>query len=352
MRGVYSTFSALPFVRDLNFLNKEQCQSCNPVFSVPESKGIPNFFLRFKNPSFNVFFGIVRDACTGEQVEIFPIETHIELYQGDEYHFKYFIGLDEPLSAGSYYIQIPVIDALPYSFVSEDFCVKPDAKLRYKMQWTNDCPDLDMGGYNDYFNEFYLDEINLEQNVIDRTYLEKTNEDGLVERSNKIITMKPNFNVLGNDWLYESLLRVTNYDNIQLENLITDELYDLTNLEVTPNGSACEYPINILFTQSVATSNKCCPEDDIYIEPCVNCDCQPMLGDCIDCVPPGILNCDGWTITWYTDPEMTIPLEGNFPDVEDAMFYYLITKEGCESISGDYWHDAPDAGETSNENEL
>lgn len=346
MRIAASEYSVLPFYRDAKLRYKEQCTTCSTPLIVPQSKGVPNFQLIFKNPDFDLSAVFVRDACTNEQVEFFALSVHIETYFGDDYYYYSFID-DQPIAPGKYILQIPVINALPYSFVSEEFCVLPDDLVCYKIQWNDSCESIEKGGYDNFFNEVYFERLFFDIAGFERSYIEKTNDAGVTIRSNKTLKKIRSFSTISNDWFFESCAMMEVYENIQLQNTLTGELYDLTNPNIEANGGSCEFPMSISFTRSLATDNKCCPVGDPFIDPCLTCDCAGILGDCVDCVPPGVLNCEGYEITWYTDDAYSIPLVGNFSHDTDRFYYYEITKEGCTTIQGQYWHDAPNAGDPS-----
>lgn len=268
MRGNYSDNTALPFYSDEKLRHSEQCGDSG-LFVVPQSKGIPNFQLVSSDPDIvNAFvIGIVRDAQTNQSVQsLFSISKTKETIDQVEYTFISYSGTSN-LSPGNYYLSIPILGgSSPYEIVSENWTVTCE-ELCWRIKWRNECNSIS-GQYEDgFYNEFYIDEIDFEKAITEKIFQETTDLAGVKKRSFVSSKKFANFNIPGNDFIFESLDQLSSFDIVELENLITGQVFSMSEIETSGDGD-CFFTVNIRFLKNVITNSRCCGITSPFIDSC------------------------------------------------------------------------------------
>lgn len=263
----------MPFYRQKKLRYANICNDCDPPIQVPQSKGVPTFELTFENlDSFPVTAAIV-DACSGNLVNFFLLDFDSTTLDDGTVITKIFFDDSFPaLPEGTYYLQIPFTGAEVYSLYSEDFKVC-NIDYCYKLKWSECTNNPETSEIEQCL---YFDALDFNRVQVEQIFEEKTNGRGQSVRTPVSTKFSDSFAIHGNDYMFQTLSTLLQYENVELEDLTTGEVISLNGLTVTPGEGECSYPITLQYLTTIINTEDCCDTEDLFTDLCIDVTTEPQ----------------------------------------------------------------------------
>lgn len=252
---------------------------CSEVITVTDT-AYPPFQLIFKEDQGNIQSTGLKHAHTdgvasvGMNYSVTKIVQDIDGDGTDEYIYIFNGAYYQNVLGGFKYLEFKLNNITYYTEVyyhpgSENVCGD-----KWWLDYSHCCDNSNLGLYsNNFINTLYLGDI-----LISRTGEAEsitTYADGFGRENVASADVKPIYSIeiLGNNWLFDSLYYLKLYDNVVLRRGDGMEAFKIFDIQIQTSGDVteCQFPIRISFTREALDLTKCC--DSVYEN-------APLPGNC------------------------------------------------------------------------
>lgn len=283
MRLSSSNYRLLPVYNVLEDQHRFNCgDPCFESIRVYDSAYIP-FQIVSKIDLGTPTFVLIRPVCWGGGLfdnnwtgSAARVQKDIDNDGIDEWVYTFGGGSFAAIPAGTYYVEVQFPGGLKYyteTFSHPGTC--EGCGEYWYLEYSHSCDEKSLGDYSmGFVNKLFLgDTVLLREGELENTVSRK---DGFGVETIIATDVRPkwSFEILGNSWLLDSLKFLKLYDQVYLKRSANDDVFTLTNIEVTNRGDLnfdCQFPIKVTFTKDVLVNTKCC--DSVYEQ-------APVPGNC------------------------------------------------------------------------
>lgn len=346
MKTRFSEVSTIPMYSSSDERRHAWCDQRMPVLIYPSwTEFNVQFCFGDTDPS---FVGISVFSETGNNVPTaFDYDVLSEDVNGDG-NLKWFVRIKNIQwasgpSGTSFYLRISV-DGGATDYYSEDFHICP---ATYKLDYWNDCSSEFFGSFeSSWKNTVYLKDFAPERQANEEEVEARRNGYNVEQRIFYNIEPVYKGRVYGADYFYDTINYIKYFDNIQLTNIDTGEVWDLKNIIADNGTEQCAYSMGITFETGTLSRLACgtsafenAPYDDPDVPPALDCtgfgvtiaEAAGVLSYSIQNNPNGAL-----AITQYWTRDGQVIGTGSTVALTDFGVYGLVVRIGTCSATDTY----------------